>query len=1018
MKKMFKILFPSITISVLLIFAFVYASEHTNIVTMEDYLQFKIEKKKNAKMNYGSPDEAMKWYMDQRKSATGSIPENWREEALQHIERYNTRPDNEDNSTALSWSEVGPGNIGGRVRAIVVHPSNASIIYIGAVGGGVWKTTNGGTSWTALKDQMENIAVCALVMDPSNSNILYAGTGEGFFNGDAIRGEGVFKTTDAGATWTRLTATNNTDFQYVNKLEFDGTTNTLWAATRSGLLKSTDAGASFTKVINATHCMDLEIAGTSPTTLYASFGHFAQANVRRSTDAGATWSQIFTQSGIGRYEIAVSKSSPSTVLISGHNLSTNQCGVFSKSTDKGTNWTSVTIPGPAVSGAATYTSGQAWYNNIVMVDPTNANIIYAAGLDAWKTTNGGTSWTQISNWYPQGGAPPFMHADIHAIAFSPSSSSTLFTGNDGGVYKSTNGGSTWTSLNNGLNITQFYYGAIHPTLAKYYGGTQDNGTLGLTSGTSWGELIGGDGGATEIDFNNPNLMYGEYVNFCFLKSTDGGASFNKSMNGIPVGSGFWDGTTDRTLFISPFTMDPNNPQILAGGTYRVWRTTNSASSWTAISGDLTGDGTGGSGATISALAIAKGNSSVIYVGTTNGRVQVTTNAGTSWTLRNSGLPSAYVTKVVIDPSNSNIAYATFSGFSASQKVYKTTNAGVSWTNISSNLPNIPVNSFVINPASTSNLYAGTDLGVFSTTDGGTSWVKDGSSLPNVVVSDLRIRASDSKIVAFTHGRSAWVATISGGSGGQITELVYDNGTVLSGYNWPNSGQGSANRMTSPVANAKLTAISFYITGTSAGTATFKPVVKTKDGNGAPGTDLVNYNPVTASTIPGWNTWNTSAQNITVTNDFFIGMIYDGVNRPSFGYNQTNNSRAWDFDGTTWTAWNETYFMRATVQSPTAIIEFDNSVPTVFELSQNYPNPFNPTTKISFSLPDAGNVTMIIYDINGKKIAEIANGYHQTGRYTYEWNGKNDFGSAVSSGVYLCTIKAGGKMQTVKMILQK
>ncbi|MBK8663609.1 MAG: hypothetical protein IPN18_18150 [Ignavibacteriales bacterium] len=391
-----------------------------------------------------------------------------------------------------------------------------------------------------------------------------------------------------------------------------------------------------------------------------------------------------------------------------------------------------------------------------------------------------------------------MHADIHAIAFHPTTPSTFFVGNDGGVYKSTNSGSSWISLNNNLGITQFYYGAIHPTLDKYYGGTQDNGTLALSSGVNWTEIIGGDGGATEINYNNPSLMFGEYVNFCFLKSTDGGASFNKSMNGIPVGSGFWDGTTDRTLFISPFTMDPNDPAILIGGTYRVWRTTNSATNWTAISGDLTGDGTGGNGATISAVAIAKGNSSVIYIGTSNGRVQVTTNTGSSWNLRNSGLPASYITKVAVDPTNSSIAYATFSGFASGQKVYKTTNSGSSWTNISSNLPNIPVNSFAINPSSTSTLYAGTDLGVFSTTDGGSSWVRDGLTLPNVVVSDLRIRASDNKLVAFTHGRGTWVSTIGGGGGAQITELTYDNGIPVSGYTWANNGQGSANRMTAPV----------------------------------------------------------------------------------------------------------------------------------------------------------------------------------------------------------------------------
>ena len=833
--------------------------------TVRDFVEWKIEKKKNKKPTYGMPDEAMKWYYEQRAYPQGFIPVDWRERALTHIEQNNQAVQGIE---ALSWNQLGPGNIGGRIRSIVLHPTDANIIYIGSVSGGVWKTTNGGTSWFPLKDNMENLAVCSMVMDPTNPNVLYAGTGEGYFNVDAIRGEGIFKTTDAGATWNRLSSTANSNFYYVNKLMIDQSTNVLYAGTRKGLYSSTDGGNSFTGRLTGPggsdiHCMDVEIAYTSPSTVYATFGLFNDAVIYRSTDGGTSFNSNLVQSGQGRIELATSASNPQVAIASFCDLSTNGVSLMAETTDGGDNWFTMTVPGPSFSGATNYAGTQAWYDNILYIDPTNPNVIFAGGIDFWKSTNFGSAWTQKSNWYVQAGAPPYVHADHHAVAFNPGNANIMFLGTDGGIFKSTNKGESWTSLNNNLFITQFYYGAVNPTGTTYDGGTQDNGTLKSTGSTSWSEVIGGDGGATEVDFNNTNIVYGEYVNLCFLKSTNGGSSFVKSMNGIPIGPGFWDGTTDRTLFISPFSMDPNNPSTILAGTYRVWRTTNSAGNWSAISGDLTGDGSGTNGATISTVIAAKGNSNVIYAGCTNGRVQVTTNAGTNWNLRNSGLPNAYCTRIATEPNNPAVAYATFSGFSAGNKVYRTTNYGVNWTNISSNLPNIPVNCIVINPANTSNIFVGTDLGVFSTNNTGGTWVQDNGGLANVSVADLDYRSSDTKLFAATHGRGMFSTTIV-----------------------------------------------------------------------------------------------------------------------------------------------------------TSVKELEVNLPGKFELSQNYPNPFNPSTKFRYALPEGRNVKVVVYDLNGRRIAELVNNYQNAGTYEVTWNGKNDNGVHVASGTYIYRIDAGNFNQVQKMILLK
>ncbi|MGE5436437.1 MAG: T9SS type A sorting domain-containing protein, partial [Syntrophothermus sp.] len=713
---------------------------------------------------------------------------------------------------------------------------------------------------------------------------------------------------------------------------------------------------------------------------------------------------------------AVSKSNPSMMYSAHMSLTTYGIETISYSTNKGDSWTNANIPTGVYSGADNYAGGQGWYDNILRVDPDNENILYAGGVDLWKSTNKGLNWVQVSNWYVDPNAPQYVHADFHAIEFAPSNSNIMYIGNDGGIYRSDNKGISILHKNNNLAITQFYYGAVSATGTNYYGGTQDNGTIESNGGNPlWHDIIGGDGGATEVDYTNDNIIYGEYVNLAFFKSVDGGNSFNKSMSGIPTGPNYWDGTTDRTLFISPFVLDPNDANILVAGTYKLYKTTNKAGNWTSISGDLTGDGTGTNGAKISAIAIAKDNSNIIYAGCTNGKIRVTQDNGTSWGLSSSSLPNAYCTRIAIDPTNPSVAYATYSGFVNGTKVFKTVDYGVNWTNISNNLPNIPVSCIIVNPTNTANLIIGTDLGIFSSENSGASWTRDNNGLPNVAVLDLDYRASDNKIFASTHGRSMFVANLGGGS--NISEISYDDGTPTNSYYWNQWGQISANRITPPTLNSKLMKISIYIVSVSEGSATYKPVVLNMR-NGLPGIQVANISSRTAQSIPGWDMTDVSAMDINLTGDFLVGMMYDGINKPTYGADPIDNNRAWDYNGTAWSPWIETYFMRATVQTVTAIVDIDTKVPKDFMISQNYPNPFNPTTTINYSLPLNEKVEVIVYDITGRKVAELVNNYQNAGTYAVTWNGKNDAGKNVSSGMYLYSIKAGKFNQVKKMILLK
>jgi hypothetical protein len=408
---------------------------------------------------------------------------------------------------------------------------------------------------------------------------------------------------------------------------------------------------------------------------------------------------------------------------------------------------------------------QGWYDNVIAVDPTNENIVWAGGIDLYRSNDGGKTWGEASYWWDYGSGG-YEHADQHAIAFLPADNgATMFLGSDGGVFQtnnrlaavgtsacSPNTSVSWTSLDNNLGITQFYDGAVFPGGSAFFGGTQDNGTVQGTPGggsNAWGNLLGGDGGYVAVNPTNTNILYGEYTDLSIQKSTNGGSSWNTATNGInsSLDTGF--------LFITPFTMDPNNANTLwIGGSY-IWRTTNAASSWTQASTSLSGD--------VSAIAVATGNSNDVAVGTSNGEVYysttaLTTTSSTAWA---SATPaSGYVSWVAYDPNNSSNLYATYSTFGVPH-VMKSTNGGAAWTNITGNLPDVPVMSIVVNPSNSNMLFIGTDLGVYSTTNGGTTWNVETTGFGDAATDALVILSSTNTLYAFTHGYGAWSAPILG-----------------------------------------------------------------------------------------------------------------------------------------------------------------------------------------------------------------------------------------------------------------
>lgn len=679
-------------------------------------------------------------------------------------------------SSTGSWTWIGPGNIGGRSRAVVIDPTNPARMLLGSAGGGIWASSNGGASWTAVADFLGSLAVSALALSPANPAVVYAGTGEGFYNCDSLRGAGIFKSTDGGATWGQLAATNpaaNGDWLQVNRIAVHPTNpSILLAATggvsagvrcsdnqssRGGLYRSTDGGASWTKVFSTAGVVDVRFQPTMGNNALISVrvGFYDYA-IYYSTNAGASWtvSSLATGSG-GRKEIAYSGT---TAYVSVDNSTSGTSGQVWASTNGGATW--------SFRGAPNHLSGLGWYANAIWADPTDAQHLIVGGLDLWRSTNGGTSWTRISDWRA---VPNSAHADHHAIVSVPGygpGNRTIFFANDGGLYKTADIGAVtspttgWTNLNNGLGVTQFYDGAgqmIGGTRPLIVGGTQDNGSLFyLNDGsTRWEQYYGGDGGFSAVDTSNPaaTRAYGEYI-YLTLHRADGlDRRFSgQSYTTRSIHAGISDaGDAAKSLFIAPFSLDPNNPATLYAGGASLWRSTNvtdNIPTWTPLAA---------SGSLISQIAVAEGTGNTVWFGTTAGQMFASTTPVPAFTSRSTGLPARMVLSILIDKSAPGTVYAGYGGYSAGN-LYKTTNGGASWASIHGNLPAVPIYSIVRHPTRPAQLYVGTEVGVFASEDGGATWSTSNDGPANVAVVKL-FWLNNTTLVAATHGRGMFTANV-------------------------------------------------------------------------------------------------------------------------------------------------------------------------------------------------------------------------------------------------------------------
>jgi len=898
------------------------------------------------------------WFFHQRAYPLEHIPAGARVRAVQHLERMRASSGtfmqrflakaNLENSTTLinsgtqanaqqisinmsNWTPIGPqptssfffGLTSGRVTALAVDPCDASgnTIYAGAAQGGLWKTTNGGGTWTALTDSQLSLASGSVAVDPvladctgGHTGSIYYGTGEQNFAFDSFYGAGVLISHDGGSTWTKdstfvnvtpgtpstITPTNPVAAgPFIGSIAVDpatsGSSQVLLAGVQgvsspinSGIYRSTNGGSTWTRVIptsNATNFpgpndfgtgVVFDPADSTGQTAYAALGvpfctgaqgacdlsgdEELDNGVYKSTDGGQTWTLL---SGLdsaanavggpadyGRITIAIgppaSSGKPGELLVSIANIlnsSSNLLGVF-KSTDGGDTFTLLMND----SGSTGFCDKQCFYDMSIGVSPSNPNLIFLGGGPAAngnstapcgifpanqgistviRSTDGGNSWADVSCDNTSGS---FIHVDTHAFAFSPNGK--LYTGNDGGIWASSDvisgsaGAQTWSDLNTTLNLTQFYPGnSIHPSNPQIaFAGAQDNGTQMFTGSLNWNDTDAcGDGGWTAIDPSIPSTVYAACEAFGATGEVNknqldgvGGASGN---NWIALDTPAMD--NDNANFIPPLVLDPNSPQNLYFGTFQVWQSTNGGISWN-ILGSTSASGPSplcaSGNCVLTTLAVAPNSSDTVYAGSDVGFIWASTDATTATPTFNRidqpNTPSRVVTQIAVSPTNAQIAFVAFSGFSGFTDpntgttdtvghLFETSDGGTSWTDISchvsncgtpgtTDLPNTPVNDVVVDPNDLTNstLYVATDVGVFATSNGGASWAELAGGLPHVECTSLKLDNTARVLQVGTHGRGVWDLQLPGLPASALTAISPTSTMAgTSGITLTLSGQG-------------------------------------------------------------------------------------------------------------------------------------------------------------------------------------------------------------------------------------
>lgn len=792
-------------------------------------------------------------YIDMKRGRPYNLPFDPREKAIQMMEQQEAAQKQQQKRLGIlgggpTWTNLGPSPIpngqtsdtsvpvSGRTISIAVHPTDPNTVYVGTAQGGLYKSTNGGTSWTPLFDfQLESLAIGSITIDPADSSIVYVGTGENGFSADSFAGKGIYIIRNANSASPTISGpfrldgvgadvfsgrsigrilVNPNDHNVIFACTTNGTggnPNTGLASPLAdrGIYRSTNAQSAsptFSKLtITGTggtdrNVVDMVMDPGDPNLVIATVvGASSDGGIYRTADALAA-TPTFTRTRTlpdgatnGRGELAITRNASlvtvfaavgetSTIALGGPaNCATTRSGYVTKSVDGGLTWSA------PLSGSTGFCGGQCFYDIAIAVTPDNQTIHLGGAarggaatclIEVMKrSTNGGTSFARNDST---------LHADEHALAIAPSDPNTVYTGSDGGIWKSTNNGTTWVSINTtGFIATQFQSLAVHP-FDRFFtiGGTQDNGTNCLRpDGTTWFNCRGGDGGYAIIDNNAQDTtnvkMYHTFFNqtnsqIGYERADDTNFAWTfRGCSGTTPNNGFR--CADNVLFYAPMEQGPGNPNTLYFGTDRLYRSSNSGDTMTVVSQAPINGPVGGSGIVMTAIGISPQDDNVRIVGMRDGQVWATVNGSSTLTnVTGANFPPANpldptrksIGRAVIDPNNKFTAYVTFTIFGAplGQQIFKTTNldnATPTWVPSSNGIPQVPVSVIVVDPQNSNRLWAGTDIGVYQSIDGGANWTPFNSGLPRVAVFDAEISNVQRILRIGTHGKGIFEIDIPG-----------------------------------------------------------------------------------------------------------------------------------------------------------------------------------------------------------------------------------------------------------------
>jgi hypothetical protein len=648
--------------------------------------------------------------------------------------RTTTRKAAAAGAPAAAWQAIGPSvvpngqtygtnrvDVIGRVSSIAIDPNNSKHVLVGAAGGGIWESPDAGATWKPRTDQMPSLAIGAIAFDPTNPKRVYAGSGEGNFY--ASLGAGVYKSTDGGTTWAVLASAPFVGVGFYDLVVDPQTPAVLYAATTNGFYKSTNSGASWS-LKRAGKCWDISVHPSGGSVeLLATFGD----GLFVSTNAGNTFAAVALPAGptSAWARLAVDRVvlAPDIAYVFG--AAGGAAYLWRRA---GTTWTKITsLPALNVN--------QAWYDWYVAAPPDNRGQVYLGAIDTFRGALSASTWTW-TNVTTQGGNS--IHPDQHCLTFSPGNSRIIYAGNDGGVFRSTASGASWTALNKGLGITEIEYLAGDPNTWKWLmAGTQDNGTIRYTGSTVWDHIADGDGGDCGVNQLSPNVVYHSFFNVTLERSVNKGNTWTwLAPPNVP------------SLFYPP--VEVSGSTIGIGATSLVVTRTGGPP-WATVSLGLP------AGEVSSAMRAIDANT--LLIGTNAGRMLKMTWTGVSWTKTSLTSPAPrYISCIALDPSNPQRFWVTISQIGGGL-VYRSDNGGTSWVNCTAGLPNIPMNSVVVDPANFKRVWVAADVGVYQTLNLGSAWAGFSSGLPNAMAVDLLFHKQDRMLICGTRNRGAWVMPV-------------------------------------------------------------------------------------------------------------------------------------------------------------------------------------------------------------------------------------------------------------------